>query len=65
MKAEETLGHVVSLAEVQANLRPEPYVNWISTQTVSLTIQTKRVYISAVPSSFEEMRTKYAVMLKK
>ena len=60
----ESLTHVVSLQEEekQKALRPDPArsigIHWDS----SLSIQTQRRFMSSVPTTIEDLRTKYKVM---
>ena len=60
----ETLPHVVSIAEEQnqrAN-RPEPPKQLGLHLDSTLTVQTKRRYMSSIPSTTEALRTKYEVL---
>ena len=60
----EPLTHVVSMLEEQKMKaqKPEPARTLGINLDSSLTIQTRRRYVSAMPSNFEELRTKYKVM---
>ena len=59
-----TLAHVVSAKEqeLQDEARPEPSRQMGLHLDSTLTIQTKRRYMSAMPSSTEELRLKYRIM---
>ena len=60
----ETLSHVVSIAEEQKQRasRPEPPKQLGLHLDSTLTVQTKRRYMSSMPATTEALRTKYEVL---
>ena len=60
----ETLAQVISQEEeeTQEQRRPEPSRQLHLTLDANLTVQTKRRYMSSMPVSVEDLRTKYAIM---
>ena len=62
----ETLAQVVSLEEEDAlqRTKPEKPKQLHLTLDANLTVQTRRRYLSSVPSSIEELRKKYWVMTR-
>ena len=60
----ETLSHVVSIAEEQKQRagRPEPPKQLGLHLDSTLTVQTKRRYMSSMPANTEALRTKYEVL---